>query len=246
MMEEGRRSFFICLVIKKHLMARRQKMEKRRELDSAIKAFVTAAYSLLEKSVEIACDARVIYYERCKEGSLDGNNNGWVLELRSILVAASVGSYGAYLDFHRRRVKILTESRADLIAFETNPNKDKSSAYPVLLEDEGITIPACFECASIAESYKKVVAVGTNCTPPRFIQGLIFSMKKIDDIRKTWVWLGHLSIRRALLQTHNALHAFGKRFSQCPLPSSLFDDTPTLSLSLKRSLLHLTHLATPL
>ncbi|KAJ8748291.1 hypothetical protein K2173_000863 [Erythroxylum novogranatense] len=151
------------------------------ELDSAIKAFVTTAYSLLEKSVEIACDARVIYYERCK-GSLDGNNNGRVLELHSILVAASVGSYGAYLDFHHRRVKILTESRADLIAFETNPNKDKISAYPVLLEDEGITIPAwffnskdginvvSFECASIAESYKQVVAVGTNCTPPRFIQ----------------------------------------------------------------------------
>ncbi|KAJ8749456.1 hypothetical protein K2173_025651 [Erythroxylum novogranatense] len=195
--------------------------------------------ALLKKSVEIACDARVIYYERCKEGSLDGNNNGRVLKLRSILVAASVGSYGAYLadgseysgnygdkitlqylkDFHRRRVKILAESGADLIAFETIPNKIEAQAYAELIEDEGITIPAWFsfnskdginvvsgdsliECVSIAESCKKVVAVGINCTPPRFIQGLILSMKKVttkpiliypnsgesyDAERKEWV-----------------------------------------------------------
>lgn len=35
------------------------------------------------------------------------------------------------------------------------------------------------ECATIADSCKKVVAVGINCTPPRFIHGLIVSMKKV-------------------------------------------------------------------
>jgi homocysteine S-methyltransferase len=35
------------------------------------------------------------------------------------------------------------------------------------------------ECATIAESCKKVVAVGINCTPPRFIRDLILAIKKV-------------------------------------------------------------------
>lgn len=35
------------------------------------------------------------------------------------------------------------------------------------------------ECARIADSCQKVVAVGINCTPPRFISGLIQSIKKV-------------------------------------------------------------------
>ena len=53
--------------------------------------------ALLRKSVEIACEARDIYYGRCREGSPDGSDDGRVLKHRPILVAASVGSYGAYL-----------------------------------------------------------------------------------------------------------------------------------------------------
>lgn len=69
-------------------------------------------------------------------------------------------------------------------------------AYAELLEEENISLPAwfCFnskdginvvsgdsflECASIAESCKKVVAVGINCTPPRFIHGLITTIAKV-------------------------------------------------------------------
>ncbi|KAJ9188098.1 hypothetical protein P3X46_003490 [Hevea brasiliensis] len=174
--------------------------------------------ALLKRSVEIACEARDIYYERCQAGASDGNNDNRVLKQRPILVAASVGSYGAYLadgseysgnygdevtletlkDFHRRRVQVLAESGADLIAFETVPNKVEAQVYAELLEEENIKIPAWFsfnskdginvvsgdslvECASIAESCGKVVAVGINCTPPRFIHGLILSVKKVTS-----------------------------------------------------------------
>lgn len=170
--------------------------------------------ALLKKSVEIACEARDIYYNKCKECAA-GNGGCNILKNRPVLVAASVGSYGAYLadgseysgnygdaisletlkDFHRRRVQILAEAGADLIAFETVPNKLEAQAYAELLEEEDINIPAWFsfnskdgvnvvsgdsllECASVAESCKKVVAVGINCTPPRFIHGLILSIKK--------------------------------------------------------------------
>lgn len=70
-------------------------------------------------------------------------------------------------------------------------------AYAELLEEEGVDIPAWFsfsstdginvangepisECAAIADSCKQVVAVGINCTPPRFISSLISSIRKVQ------------------------------------------------------------------
>ncbi|KAA0064007.1 homocysteine S-methyltransferase 2 [Cucumis melo var. makuwa] len=172
--------------------------------------------SLLRKSVEIACSARDNYYDRCNTSTSDESPDGKIFKKRQILIAASVGSYGAYLadgseysgiygdsmtlealkDFHRKRVKVLAESGADLIAFETIPNKLEAKAYAELLEEENISLPAWFafnskdgihvvsgdsysECVSIAESCRNTVAVGINCTPPRFIHGLISSIKKV-------------------------------------------------------------------
>lgn len=54
------------------------------------------AEALLRRSVEIACEAREIYCDRCTKDSRDVIGNGRALK-RPILVAASVGSYGAYL-----------------------------------------------------------------------------------------------------------------------------------------------------
>ncbi|KAK9206649.1 hypothetical protein WN943_016928 [Citrus x changshan-huyou] len=195
--------------------------------------------TMLRRSVEIAREARDMYFERCSKSSCDSVTDDRIPKHRPILVAASVGSYGAYLadgseysgnygdaitvetlkDFHRRRVQVLVESAPDLIAFETIPNKIEAQAYAELLEEENIKIPAWFsfnskdgvnvvsgdsllECASIAESCKRVVSVGINCTPPRFISGLILIIKKVtakpiliypnsgefyDADRKEWV-----------------------------------------------------------
>lgn len=66
-----------------------------------------------------------------------------------------------------------------------------------LLKEEAIKIPAwfsftskdgvnvvsgdsIFDCASIANSCKNVLAIGINCTPPRFIHGLVQSIKKVQ------------------------------------------------------------------
>nr|DAD24545.1 TPA_asm: hypothetical protein HUJ06_026009 [Nelumbo nucifera] len=91
-----------------------------------------------------------------------------------------LGDYGGAVtlatlkDFHRRKVQVLAESGADLIAFETIPNKLEAQAYAELLERDDIKIPAWFsfnskdgvnvvtgdsflECASVADSCKKVV-----------------------------------------------------------------------------------------
>ncbi|XP_061376153.1 homocysteine S-methyltransferase 3 isoform X1 [Gastrolobium bilobum] len=217
-----------CLINSPHLV-RRVHLDY---LDAGANIIITASYqatiqgfeakgfsreegeAMLRRSVELAREAREIYYDRCTKDSSDfmRDESYWK---RPILIAASVGSYGAYLadgseyigdygdavtvqtlkDFHRERVKILVDAGADLIAFETIPNKLEAKAYAELLEEEGIEIPAWFsfsckdesnvasgesisECASIADSCRQVVAIGANCTAPRFIHGLISSITK--------------------------------------------------------------------
>ncbi|KAA0034555.1 homocysteine S-methyltransferase 1 [Cucumis melo var. makuwa] len=90
---------------------------------------------LLEKSVKLAIEARDSFWDSVK--CIPGHN------YNRALVAASIGSYGAYLadgseysghygpdvnvdklkDFHRRRLRILVDASPDLLAFETIPNK---------------------------------------------------------------------------------------------------------------------------
>lgn len=71
-------------------------------------------------------------------------------------------------------------------------------AYAELLDEGGIEIPAWFsfnskdginvvsgdsisDCASIADASERVVAVGINCTSPRYIHGLISSIRKVNS-----------------------------------------------------------------
>lgn len=173
--------------------------------------------ALLRRSVEIASEARDTYFSRTTKDIQDANKNPKSIK-HPVLIAASVGSYGAYLadgseysgiygekvtletlkDFHRRRIQVLDDSGADLIALETIPNKLEAKAFAEILEVEGINTPAWFsfnskdgihvvsgdsvlECAEIADSCEQVVGVGINCTPPRFIHGLIQSIKKVTS-----------------------------------------------------------------
>ncbi|CAM0949008.1 unnamed protein product [Alopecurus aequalis] len=166
--------------------------------------------NLLTKSVEIAHEAREMFLKQHSDQSTPMH--------RPILVAASIGSYGAYLadgseysgdygeagtleflkDFHRRRLQVLAEACPDLIAFETIPNKLEAQAYVELLDECNISIPSwlsfnskdgvhvvsgdsLIECVNIANACAKICAVGINCTPPRFIHGLILTIRKVTD-----------------------------------------------------------------
>ncbi|KAK4257976.1 hypothetical protein QN277_007494 [Acacia crassicarpa] len=220
-----------CLLVSPHLV-RRVHLDY---LDAGANILITGSYqatiqgfeakglareeaeTLIRRSVELAREARDIYYDRCTKDSSDFVRDGRYWR-RPILIAASVGSYGAYLsdgseytgdygdavtvetlkDLQRRRVKLLVDAGADIIAFETIPNKLDAQAYVELLGEEGIDIPAwlsfscrdegkvcsgesILECASIAESCKQVAAVGVNCTAPRFIHGLVSSISKVTS-----------------------------------------------------------------
>ncbi|XP_021749284.1 homocysteine S-methyltransferase 1-like [Chenopodium quinoa] len=136
------------------------------------------AESLLEKSVRLAIDARDEFWNAVNKKSENSYNRA--------LVAASVGSYGAYLadgseysghygqnidvaklkDFHRRRVQVLAGARPDILAFETIPNRLETQAIIELLEEENINIPSwiCYssvdgEHASSGESFEECLSV---------------------------------------------------------------------------------------
>jgi homocysteine S-methyltransferase len=130
---------------------------------------------------------------------------------RQILIAASLGPYGAALhngaeyhgnydisfdelvSFHARRLAILAETNADLIAFETTPSLDEAGAIVAALEPypevaawvsficrdashtahgEPISL-----CGSLLDAVPQVVAVGVNCTAPVFVTPLIQALK---------------------------------------------------------------------
>ncbi|KAJ1398295.1 Homocysteine-binding domain [Sesbania bispinosa] len=113
---------------------------------------------LLQRSVKLAVEARDSFWNLAKRNPRN--------KYRRALVAASIGSYGAYLadgseyrglygpnvnleklkDFHRRRLQVLIEAGPDLIAFETIPNKIEAQACVELLEEENVQIPSwiCF------------------------------------------------------------------------------------------------------
>ncbi|XP_027362026.1 homocysteine S-methyltransferase 1 [Abrus precatorius] len=113
--------------------------------------------SLLGRSVKLAVEARDSFWNSAKRNP--GN------KYRRALVAASIGSYGAYLadgseyrglygpnvnleklkNFHRRRLQVLVEAGPDLLAFETIPNKLEAKACVELLEEESVQIP-CWIC----------------------------------------------------------------------------------------------------
>ncbi|XP_009152100.1 homocysteine S-methyltransferase 1 [Brassica rapa] len=130
--------------------------------------------SLLQKSVKLAVEARDRFWDKVSKTSGHSYNRA--------LVAASIGSYGAYLadgseysgsygedvsldklkDFHRRRIQVLVEASPDLLAFETIPNKLEAQACVELLEEENVQIPAwiCFtsvdgENAPSGESFEE-------------------------------------------------------------------------------------------
>jgi homocysteine S-methyltransferase len=152
--------------------------------------------ALLRRSVELVDRARRRFW------SDPANRSGRAFPL----VAASIGCYGASLhdgseyrgdyglsrrelmDFHRPRLRVLADSGADLLAFETIPSKLEAEAVAALLEELPKAPPSwvSFSCRSGTEvSHGEPLAecvavlsgmtVGVNCTPPAFISDLLAS-----------------------------------------------------------------------
>ncbi|RWW28855.1 hypothetical protein GW17_00006644 [Ensete ventricosum] len=108
------------------------------------------------------------YYGLHLRGSDRCSKDGISSKQHPVLIAASIGSYGAYLadgsdgnyglqvtletlkDFHRRRLKVLSEAGADIIAFETIPSKIEAQ----VLFDAYISVSGFSLSCSLAATYK--------------------------------------------------------------------------------------------
>jgi homocysteine S-methyltransferase len=165
----------------------------------------TEAADLMRRSVTLACEAREKFW------AVPANRRN----RERPLVAASIGSYGAYLadgseyrgdygltveelmDFHRNRMAVLMESDADLLACETIPCRIEGEALVRLLTEfpgaaAWLSFSCCDEhhvcqgdrfadCARLANGSSQVLAVGVNCTPPRFVAKLLASARDVTD-----------------------------------------------------------------
>jgi len=101
----------------------------------------------------------------------------------------------ALADFHRRRFRVLAASGADLLACETLPCRREARALVRLLrESPWVWAWLTFSCrdgrrladgtdfaAAVADldGEERVVAVGVNCTPPRFVPELIAEARRV-------------------------------------------------------------------
>ncbi len=103
------------------------------------------------------------------------------------------GDYGLtvaqLIDFHRPRMAVLANSGADLLACETIPCLLEAEALIQLLTEfrhavAWLSFSCCDEehvchgeqfadCVALANQSEQVVAVGLNCTPPRFVEPLL-------------------------------------------------------------------------
>lgn len=93
------------------------------------------------------------------------------------------------IEFHSKRFAVFAETGADLLACETIPSIEEAlaliaalKAYPTLKawisfsckDDSHVCSGSSFEaCVAIANSSPQVIAVGVNCTDPKFIESLV-------------------------------------------------------------------------
>lgn len=111
------------------------------------------------------------------------------------------GDYGlsveALMAWHRPRMQALAQTEADLFACETIPCLAEAEALVRLLAEfpfmpawlsfscrDGATLSsgeAMVDAARLADAADQVVAVGVNCTPPRYIEALLTEARRGTD-----------------------------------------------------------------
>ena len=185
-------------------------------------SLLAEAADLMRLSVALACEARDQFWAE------PTNRTDRVRPL----VAASIGPYGAYLadgseyrgdygltieelmDFHRRRMAVLVETEADLLACETIPCRIEGEALVRLLAEfpqaqAWLSFSCCDEthvchgepfadCVQLANESDQVVAVGVNCTPPQYRCRSVGAAQ--DRSRRSRCWPTRTAAKRGMLR----------------------------------------------
>jgi homocysteine S-methyltransferase len=158
------------------------------------------AADVLRRSVQLAQQARDEFWRD------DANHQGRLRPLVAASIGCYGaylhdgseyrGDYGLsvqqLIDWHRPRVEILADTGADLLAFETVPCLTEAEALIGLLSEfRHVNAWLSFSCqderrlchgeafvdaVQLANDAANLVAVGVNCTAPRYIDGLLDSV----------------------------------------------------------------------
>lgn len=169
---------------------------------ASLPGFMAAGFSesestaLLLKAVDIACQARDQYFEKAKHGqglrplvaASVGPYGAYLADGSEFRGNYSISSQ-ELRDFHEPRWKILQATDADLFAIETVPSHTEAVILLELLNEspglyawisfscaDGINIndgTPLADCAALFREHEQIVAIGANCTAPRYISSLI-------------------------------------------------------------------------
>ena len=163
------------------------------------------AINLIKKSVQLAIAARDEFWgdESNRIGRVKPFVAASVGPYGAYLADGSEyrGNYGLtekeLMDFHRPRMQALIEAGADLLACETIPCLIEAQAIAKLLkefpnisawisfsarDEQHISEGQVFaDCVRLIEDNPQIVAIGINCTSPRYIPSLIGEAKKVTD-----------------------------------------------------------------
>jgi len=146
------------------------------------------------------------------------------------------GNYGVsdeeLREFHLMRIRLLDSSNADLFACETIPSFQEAKVLADILKEvkkpawvsfsckdehhlnDGTQIK---ECSAFFASHPKVFAIGVNCTAPKYISGLIKSIKLKSDTKKIIVYPNSGEVYHAESKTwmdFSDLNLFGARVKE--------------------------------
>lgn len=161
-----------------------------------------AARALLVRAVELAMEARELFWSEPQNrhrrrrplvAASIGPYGAYLADGSEYTGAYDLDEAGL-IEFHRRRFRLLATSGADLLACETIPSLPETRALVRLLGESPSTWAWFSFCcrdgrhladgtpiataAAAVEGCEQVVAVGVNCTPPRFIAGLIAELRR--------------------------------------------------------------------
>lgn len=197
---------------------------------ASIEGFMSKGYTLeesenlIQKSVEILKESREEWWQE------EGEKSGRAYPI----VCGSVGAYGAFLadgseyignynvddntllNFHKRRIELLVEAGADILAVETIPCLQEAVVVAKFVQELKEECWICFSCknesdisdgtkisicAETLNQFDCVKAIGINCTDPNYVGSLIKEIKKntnkpvivypnsgeeYDPVTKTW------------------------------------------------------------
>lgn len=167
------------------------------------------AAELIRLSVRLAQEARDVFWEAPsrREGRLRPLIAGSVGCYGAYLADGSEyrGNYGLgraeLVEFHADRIEVLAGAGVDLLACETIPCKVEAEALVEVLsgfpetpawlsfscrdEEHVCEGDRLADCAAVVEDVENVVAVGINCTPPRYVAALLRQLAALS--KKTLV-----------------------------------------------------------